>query len=337
MPRLSRLDAPGVLHHVIGRGIERRKIFLNEKDYDDFIERLGEAAQEDSIDVYAWALMPNHFHLLVKTKNRPLSYVMRKLLTGYAVNFNKRHRRHGHLFQNRYKSILCQEDVYLKELVRYIHLNLLRSGVVKDINELNRSLHSGHSVIMGKVERNWQNIGYVLSVFGDRKRYLRYVEEGIELGRRPELVGGGLIRSMGGWSEVLALRKRGEISVSDQRILGESDFVSEVITELDEQVKRNLRLSGKRKSIDDLAEKACNKYGISITELKSGSRSKESMAARRVMAWIGMRELGYSGAEIARYLGVTNSCITRTVSSYGKPDDAESLFHELCTFSTNVP
>ena len=142
---------------------------------------------------------------------------------------------------------------------------------------------------------------------------------------------------MVGWSEVLALRKRGERSASDHRILVESDFVSEVITELDEQVKRNLRLSGQRKSIDDLAATICNKYGISITELKSGSRSKESIESRRVVAWIGMRELGYSGAEIARFLGVTNSCITRIVSSFGKPDDAECLIHELSTFSTNVP
>jgi len=336
MPRLSRLDAPGVLHHVIGRGIEKRKIFFTENDYDDFIERLAGAAQEGSIDIYAWALMPNHFHLLVKTKSRPLSYVMRKLLTGYAVNFNKKHNRHGHLFQNRYKSILCQEDLYLKELVRYIHLNLLRSGKVKDINELNRSLYSGHSALMGIVKRKWQDTGYVLSVFGDRKRYIRYVEEGIELGRRPELVGGGLIRSMGGWSEVLALRKRVERSASDQRILGESDFVSEVIKELDEQVKQNLRLSGQRKNIDDLAKMVCKKYDISITELKSGSRRKESIEARRMMAWVGMRELGYSGAEIARYLGVTNSCITRAVSSSGKPDGAGSLMGELCMSGKNV-
>ena len=135
----------------------------------------------------------------------------------------------------------------------------------------------------------------------------------------------------------MALRKRGERSASDQRILGESDFVNGVITELDEQVKRNLRLSGQRKSIDELAEKVCNKYGISITELKSGSRSKESIEARRVMAWVGMRELGYSGAEIARYLGVTNSCITRTISSFRKHDEVESIIHELSTFSTNVP
>ena len=119
MPRLARLDAPGILHHVMGRGIERKKIFINDTDRSDFIDRLAALAEEGAMDVYAWVLMPNHFHLLCKTRNRPLSSSMRKILTGYVVNFNRRHRRYGHLFQNRYKSIVCQEDRYLKELVRY--------------------------------------------------------------------------------------------------------------------------------------------------------------------------------------------------------------------------
>ncbi|MEE9565980.1 MAG: hypothetical protein V3W17_00615 [Desulfobacteria bacterium] len=128
---------------------------------------------------------------------------MRRILTGYVVNFNKRHR-YGHLFQNRYKSIVCQEDVYLKELVRYIHLNLLRAGLVKDIKELNQNPWSGHSALGGKVKRGWQDTEHVLSFFGrsdnSRRNYLGYVKKGIDQGRRPELVGGGLIRSMGGWS-----------------------------------------------------------------------------------------------------------------------------------------
>jgi putative transposase len=130
MPRLARLDAPGVLHHVMGRGIERGKIFLNNKDRNDFITRLATLAEQDAMDIYAWALIPNHFHLLCKTKKRPLSSSMRRLLTGYVVNFNRRHKRHGHLFQNRYKSIICQEDAYLVQVVRSIHLNLVRVGVV---------------------------------------------------------------------------------------------------------------------------------------------------------------------------------------------------------------
>src|SRR4030042_6823068 len=114
---------------------------------------------------------------------------MRKLLTGYAVHFNRRHRRHGHLFQNRYKSIVCQEDTYLAELVRYIHLNLLRAGVVKDLRELNYCPWSGHSALMGNMDgREWQSRDYVLSYFGrgrgGRRNYLEFVEEGILLGRK---------------------------------------------------------------------------------------------------------------------------------------------------------
>jgi len=131
MSRLARLDAPGVLHHVMGRGIEKKNIFLNNKDRNYFLNRLSALVEEGGTDIYVWALMPNHFHLLLKTKNRPLSSSMRKILTGYVVNFNRRHKRYGHLFQNRYKSIVCQEDAYLMELVRYIHLNLLRGDVVK--------------------------------------------------------------------------------------------------------------------------------------------------------------------------------------------------------------
>ena len=332
MPRLARIDAPGVMHHVIGRGIEKREIFYHDTDRNDFIKRLSSIAQAGGMDVYAWVLMPNHFHLLCKTEKQPLATSMSKLLTGYVVNFNRRHQRHGYLFQNRYKSIVCQEARYFKELVRYIHLNLLRGGLVKSLSELDRCPWSGHSSLMGKVERKWQNTEYALSFFGKgrdrRKQYRKYLEKGIALGRRPELVGGGLIRSLGGWSEVLALRSRGERQVSDQRILGDGEFVREVISGLDELVKKNLRLSGQRKNIDDLAEKVCEKYNISRGEMRSGSRRHDIVTARGVLSWVAVRELGYSGADVARYLGVTTSCITRLVSA-AKPPDVEDLIQQL--------
>ena len=106
MPRKARLDAPGALHHILVRGIERRKIFRDDSDRDDFLKRLGGILRESQTPCFAWALMPNHFHLLLRTGLTPLSNVMRRLLTGYAVTFNLRHRRSGHLFQNRYKSIV---------------------------------------------------------------------------------------------------------------------------------------------------------------------------------------------------------------------------------------
>jgi len=324
MPRLARLDAPGVLYHVIGRGIERRKIFLNNKDRSDFIARLAKLAEDDSMYIYAWALLPNHFHLLCKTIKRPLSSSMRKLLTGYVVNFNKRHKRHGHLFQNRYKSIVCQEDAYLRELVRYIHLNLIRAGLVKDIKELNRSPCSGHSALMGYIKRDWQDTGYILSFFrkarSAKSNYLRFLQQGIALGSRPELVGGGLVRSLGGWAEVLALRGRGEKQVSDERVLGDGEFVETVLSEIDDLGKVNLRLGTKRMDLSSLAKRVCKAHEVSIGELRSGSRRHEIMETRRVFSWLGVKELGYSGAEVARYLGVTTSCVTRAASSGEEPE-----------------
>ena len=103
MPRKARIDAPGALHHIICRGIERRKIFDDDADRENFLERLGIILKETSTPCYAWALIPNYVHLLLRTGKVPISTVMRRLLTGYSVSFNRRHRRHGHLFQNRFK------------------------------------------------------------------------------------------------------------------------------------------------------------------------------------------------------------------------------------------
>jgi len=163
MPRQPRLDAPGVLQHVMARGIERRKIFWDDKDRSSFLERLAMIFEETQTQCYAWALIPNHFHLLLRTSlsasadasrcragPTSLSTVMRRLMTGYAVTFNIRHRRSGHLFQNRYKSVVCEEDPYLLELIRYIHLNPLRAGLVEDLNALDKYPWTGHSTILGR-------------------------------------------------------------------------------------------------------------------------------------------------------------------------------------------
>jgi len=201
MPRKARIDAPGALHHIICRGIERRRIFQDDADRENFVSRLGRLLRETSTPCYAWALMPNH--LLLRTGNAPITTVMRRLLTGYAVSFNLRHNRHGHLFQNRFKSILCQEDPYLLELVRYIHLNPLRAKIVTTLTELDRYGFCGHSILIGERGNDWQETGTVLSLFGEtlpvaRKRYRVFVEKGIALGKRPELTGWGANQKLWG-------------------------------------------------------------------------------------------------------------------------------------------
>ena len=116
--------------------------------------------------IYAWALLTNHAHILLRSSEIGLSGFMRRLLTGYAISYNRRHRRWGHLFQNRYKSIICDEDAYFTELVRYIHLNPLRAKLVKSLTQLDRYRWSGHGVFMGKIKNEWQYPNYVLRWFG---------------------------------------------------------------------------------------------------------------------------------------------------------------------------
>lgn len=326
MPRQARLDAPGTLHHVMGRGIERGKIFRDESDREDFLNRLADLSREKAWTVYAWALLPNHVHLLLRTGNQLLAKSMRRLLTGYVVNFNRRHRRYGHLFQNRYKSIICEEDPYLLELTRYIHLNPLRAGIVKGLEELKRYPWVGHSAIAGKVKRDWQEVDTVLAYFGKGRRkaiqqYEEFVAKGVSKGRRPELVGGGLIRSLGGWSEVLSLRRRGIQAVSDQRILGSSEFVEDLLSEAERRTKETLRIS--KKKIPDLASLARNivaKEGLREDELRSGSRKKGTSRVRRLFCQLAAKQMGYPGAEVARFLGVTTSAVNRAKNSAEVPE-----------------
>jgi putative transposase len=309
MPRQARLDAPGILHHVIIRGIERRYIFKDDQDRQDLLDRLETLLSETHISCYAWALMSNHAHFLFRTGDVPLSTLMRRLLTGYAVRFNRRHRRHGQLFQNRYKSIICQEDAYLKELVRYIHLNPLRAKIVSGLSALDTFKYSGHSALMGKNARKWQDTQYVLGYFGKtvrqaRKEYRRYVEKAIDQGRRPELVGGGLIRSLGGWKALKETRKKGRIK-GDQRILGESEFVSEVLKEADEKYERYYEQRKKGYSLKTVEERVFEIYGIDRDEIYSKSRVQAISDARGLFCYWAVEELGYKLTDMARRFGMT--------------------------------
>jgi REP element-mobilizing transposase RayT len=309
----------------MGRGIERIKIFKNKVDRNDFLNRIAQLCSEGFLTAYAWALMPNHFHLLIRTGRQPLSDSMRKLLTGYVVNYNRRHRRYGHLFQNRYKSIICEDDPYLLELTRYIHLNPLRAEVVNSLGELNQYAWTGHSAIMGRVKREWQDTDTLLAYFDKRRkmaieRYEGFLREGIGQGKRPELVGGGLIRSLGGWSQVLSLKRRGGKVASDERILGSGEFVQGIISEAEQKEKDTLRLSLKILDLESLSGDITTKEGVEGSEIRSASRKRKIVKAKRLFCQLAVKEMGYSGAEVARFLGITTSAVNRLAASEQLPE-----------------
>jgi REP element-mobilizing transposase RayT len=316
MPRGPRLDAPGTLHHVIVRGIEKRAIVDDDKDREDFVTRMGSIALDTETFIYAWALMTNHAHILLRSSAAGLPTFMRRFLSGYAISYNRRHRRFGHLFQNRYKSIVCEEDHYFKELVRYIHLNPLRAGLVENLAKLDRYKWCGHSVIMNRYQNQWQDRRYVLKWFGSKekdakKSYREFVKKGIAVGKRPDLTGGGLIRSMGGWSSVKAMRYSGNKDESDARILGSGEFVSELIKRAAEKVKYQLSAVELQKIITAEIEIQCKKERIAVAMLQSGSRRPPLPRLRRAIALKLINEHGVSLAETARQLGISTSGVAQ--------------------------
>jgi putative transposase len=320
MPRQARLDTPGTLHHVMIRGIERSPIFKDDQDRQDFISRMGMLAQETGTKILAWALMSNHVHLLFFSGSSGISKFMRRLLTGYALRYNRRHQRNGHLFQNRYKSIICEEESYLLELVRYIHLNPLRAAVVKSMEELEGYRWSGHMILVGKGKNDWQEREYVLYQFHESegkaiRAYRRFMEDGKDQGRRPELVGGGLIRGLGGWSQVLPLGSSLERMEHDCRILGSGDFVAEIIREAEKKVRRYFRVSEMKSCIDNAIKEICDKEGVGEQELQLGLRTRKYSRVRAKIAYHLSHEFGISRAEIARQLGVCTSAIAKAIQN----------------------
>ena len=323
MPRQARIDAPGALHHIIIRGIEGTAIFRNEHDRENFLERLSSVLLESHTPCYAWALMSNHAHLLLRTGSQAIASVMRRLLTGYAVSFNRRHRRHGHLFQNRYKSILCEEDRYLRQLVAYIHLNPLRAGMLENLGALKTYRFTGHSALMGETVREWQDTGYVLSLFGKslseaRRNLQRHVAEWSLRGRCPDLTGGGLIRSAGGWRAVKEAHRDGVRLSSDERILGSSDFVEMVLQGANETYDRKMKLQAAGIDLSAVIEAVCRHAGIEEKQLTGLNKRPVSARARALIGHIACVEFLIPGSEVARRLNLYRSAVSRATRRVGE-------------------
>jgi putative transposase len=327
MPRKSRIDAPGFLHLVILRGIERLRLFRGRRDYEDFLSRFAGLLNETKTSCYAWALMKNHVHLLIRSGSTSLSSFMRRLLTGYAQQFNRRHNRSGHLFQNRYKSFLCEEEPYFLELVRYIHLNPIRAGIVDTMSALGGYRWCGHEAIIGRTVRPWQDSAFVLGLFHEKeavakKAYTKFVEKGIAQGKRLDLTGGELLRSAGGWAAALMLKK--EHFASDERILGSSDFVASVLKRANEQKT----LARREPTVDKLITVVCDHFSLAPSLLASQGKRSHVSRARAIVSHIAFDVLRLKGVDIARALNLSPPAISR-LAARGRTDPLVGEIEEV--------
>ena len=316
MPRKPRLDAPGLLHHIIARGIDGQELFADSKDKEFFIERLGAILLETETPIFGFTIIPNHFHLLLRREKTDIATVMRRLLTGYAIHYNKRHKRFGHLFQNRYKGIICQDEPYFLELIRYIHLNPIRAGLCTSAVSLNSYPFSGHSYIMGNQKSEWFKPDLVLSHFAPTKKkamraYLEFLIDGLSMGKRPDLTGGGLKRSLG-YPKNYPKGKQ----ASDERILGEGSFVESVLATVEDRP-----VTDQPYDIDSLISSVCKEFGVSKASILGSTRTRPVTNARAYLAYRMSTELGLSPTQIAGVLSIsvpgTLKAIDRSISIRG--------------------
>jgi putative transposase len=307
MPRQPRLDIPGLLQHVIVRGIERIDIFVDDIDRRRFVDRLGGLLLETGTDCFAWALIPNHFHLLLRCHRTELSRFMRRLLTGYAISFNRRHRRCGHLFQNRYKSIVCEEDPYLLELIRYLHLNPLRAGLVNELEGLERYRWCGHAALLGQQETlRGQTVDEVLALFSKNRKaagagYRQFLADGIEMGKNPEFIGMGMRRQEAGGDS-------GADNDYDARVLGGSGFLESLRRE-----HRLLDILPRAIDLDTLQTRIATLFELPAESLWHRGRRNRQAEARELFCSLAIRQLQHSGAQVGERLGMGASSVSRAV------------------------
>ena len=302
MPRQARIDIPGLLQHVIVRGVAQIDIFLDDDDRKVFVQRLSDLLAETKTNCSAWALLDNHVHLLLTPTEQPLASFMRRLLTGYAVVFNLRHKRSGHLFQNRYKSIVCDSDAYLLELVRYIHLNPLRAGIVTTLDDLAEYRWCGHQQFLGKGKTQLIQKDEILSLFSKRRKtaiahYLQFLADGLQQDKGVKLSTGG--RRI---SQTLNSNLQ-EDDLFDERILGGGIFVEQVLTAAEFDIKSELTL-------DKLVSRVAAHFGIAVEELAWPCRQPEIVHIKALICYLSTRRYRIAGIDVAKRLGYSTSAVS---------------------------
>lgn len=288
MARKPRIEIAGGLYHIIARGNNRKRIFRSRNDYLKFLGLLERQKAKQPFFLYAYCLMPNHVHLLAEMREDPISRVMQGLLTAYSRYHNRKYRKVGHLFQGRYKAILCQEDRYLAELVRYIHLNPVRAKMVARPEDYE---YSGHRAYLGVDTSGLVDVEPVLRHFGANRRravnvYSQFVNAALGQERQPEYY-----------------------LAAEGRMLGDGEFVDELKHRIGDYVSRRDRRDGKA-DIEKIVKAAEKATGFQRKEFCSKRKNRQLVMVKEAIIVIG-QDSGVSARELAEVLGVDPSAVSK--------------------------
>ena len=290
MARKPRIEYPGAFFHIIVRGNNRENVFRDSEDYVRYLQKFVHFYREGDITLHAYCLMPNHIHLLLEMGKISLSKVLQRFHTWYTQYFNRRHDRMGHVFQGRYKAIVCKKDAYLLELVRYIHLNPVRAGLVDSPEDYP---WSSHRIYLGIEKSEVIDPSLVLKQFSDDlssgiRSYELFVMEGSKQGRRDDLY-----------------------KVSDQRILGDEAFCKEVFGHQRNEESESAGMPMVHFELDELEEIMQSAMGFEPGSLRSGGRFGAWM--RRIFCYIARTYGAHKGKDVAMYIGKDLATVTHAV------------------------
>jgi putative transposase len=289
MARAARIEYPGALYHIITRGNQKQRIFVDDKDRKRYMALLVALKKAYAFRLYAYVLMRNHVHLLMETGQVPLSRIMQRLTGGYTQHFNRRHGLTGHLFQGRYKAILCDKDSYLLELTRYLHLNPVR---VKAVQDPAQYPWSSYRAYLGKGEKEeGVEVGEVLSHFGKgageaRHQYRKLVLDGIGAGHQAAYY-----------------------EAAEGRILGDGAFVEAVKAKSGEKDRAKLNVSPQ-----DLLARVCRALGKKPEEVVGASKDRERVRLRQLFCYVGRTYTDLQVKTLASLLKVDPTCVSRCVA-----------------------
>jgi len=290
MARPLRIEYPGAFYHVMNRGQSRRSIFMEDKGRQSFLDLLADIARLWKVEIYAYCLMDNHYHLLLSTPTGGLSRAMRHVDGIYTQKFNRVHHRDGPLFRGRYKAILIDAEEYFLSVVRYIHQNPLGAGVVSDIDQYRWSSHWGY--LNKKQCPDWLDTRSVMSRFGGLKEYQRFMHDEIE--------------------EEIEEFYQGPYQ---KPVLGSKEFIGRVRERLGDKARVEQEKPESRRifgvDLEEIVEATAREYGKEVEELKRRKRGGEN-EARMVAIYLGRQLGGHKHEEIGKTLGLGK---TSSVSS----------------------
>ena len=307
MSRRPRIHYPGAFYHLILRGNAKQPIFHGRDEIRYFEHILAQGLEEHSHRLYAFCWMNNHVHMALQAPDTPLSKMMQSLSQRYTRWFNHRYDRVGHLFQGRYKAILIENNEYLVELIRYIHLNPVRAKLVTDPLDYKASSHGAY--LNCNTAPPWLSIDLGLKQFGEteesaRASYLNFMGQPIDEDRQAKLTKDN----------------------TEARILDGDVFPRKTM-------KDSCNPAGSNRTIEETADLVAKEQGIDSRELTTASRSRNITKARAIITLLALDHSQHTLADLARYFGREGPTLSRQVNNLRdqmkKNSDLRKKFEKL--------